>query len=141
MAFPSVSAPIFFLVFSLNRSNSGLILLRRVSDPIPQLRVVPKVCIWSLQVLSPLCCIFQLMSSPLIQEASCFPGIWDFLLATSSSPSSHCYILLFKFLTLSTSLQSPLIPDSSSPFPLPLLTSSQVCPPSNSSNYLGPPSK
>jgi hypothetical protein len=36
MAVPSVSAPLFVLVFPLDRRNSGLIFLRWVGDPIPQ---------------------------------------------------------------------------------------------------------
>jgi hypothetical protein len=36
MAFPSVSDLLFVLVFPLNRSNSGLKILRTVCGPIPQ---------------------------------------------------------------------------------------------------------
>jgi hypothetical protein len=39
MAFPSVSAPLFVPVFSLERINSGLKIWRWVGDPIPQLGV------------------------------------------------------------------------------------------------------
>ena len=63
MAFPSVSAPLFVPVFPLDRSNSGLKFLRWVGGPIPQLGAMPNLWIWSLQVLSPLCWVFQLMSS------------------------------------------------------------------------------
>ena len=63
MAFPSVSAPLFVPVFPLDRSNSGLKFWRWVGGPIPQLGAMPNLWIWSLQVLSPLCWVFQLMSS------------------------------------------------------------------------------
>jgi len=36
-------------------------------------------------VLPPLCGVFQLMPSPGVLGESCFPGIWDFLVATFSS--------------------------------------------------------
>ena len=63
MAFPSVSAPLFVPIFPLDRSNSGLKFWRWMGGPIPQLGAVPNLWIWSLQVLSPLCWVFQLMSS------------------------------------------------------------------------------
>ena len=65
MAFPSVSTPLFVPVFLLDRSNSVLIVLRWVCGPIPQLGAMPNLWMWSLWVLSPLCWVFQLMSSPL----------------------------------------------------------------------------
>ena len=65
MAFSSVSAPHFVPVFPLDRSNSGLKILRRVGVPIPQPGAMPNFSIRSLQVLSPLCWVFQLMLSPL----------------------------------------------------------------------------
>jgi hypothetical protein len=39
--------------------------LRWVGGPIPQPEAVPMQWIWSLQILSPICWLFQLMSSPL----------------------------------------------------------------------------
>jgi hypothetical protein len=65
MTFPSISVPLFVPVFPLDRSNSGLKFLRWVGGPIPQLEAMPIHWIWSLQVLSPLCWVFQLMSSSL----------------------------------------------------------------------------
>ena len=63
MAFPSVSAPLLVPVFPLDRSNFGLKFLRWVGGPISQLGAMPNLWIWSLQVLSPLYWVFQLMSS------------------------------------------------------------------------------
>jgi hypothetical protein len=63
MAFPSISAPLFVPAFPFDRSDSGLLFLRWVGGPIPQLEAKPTHWIWSLQVLSPLCWVFQLMSS------------------------------------------------------------------------------
>jgi hypothetical protein len=51
MAFPLVYPPFLVPVFSLDRNNSGLILLRWVGGPIPQPGTVPIHCIWFLQVL------------------------------------------------------------------------------------------
>ena len=62
-AFPSVSALLFVPIFPLDRNNSGLKILRWVVGPIPQQGDVPNLWIWSLQVLSPLYWVFQLMSS------------------------------------------------------------------------------
>ena len=53
MAFPSVSAPLFVTAFTFARRNSGLIFLRWVGGPIPQLGAMPIHWIWSLQVLFP----------------------------------------------------------------------------------------
>jgi hypothetical protein len=65
MAFHSVSAQLFVLMYPLDRRNSELILLRRAGGPIPQLGAVFNHWIWSLQVLWSLCWVFRLMSSPL----------------------------------------------------------------------------
>jgi hypothetical protein len=61
-------------VFPLDRSNFGLIFLRWVGGPIPQPGAVPNHWIWSLKVLSLLCWIFQLMSSPLDPGSLLLPG-------------------------------------------------------------------
>ena len=111
MAFPSVSAPLFVPIFPLDRSNSGLKFLRRVGDPIPQPGARPNLWIWSLQVLSPLCWVFQLMSS-LLGPGNLL-GPWHLGLS-SDCPQfhlPHCYIPPFKFLILCTSHQSPPISD------------------------------
>jgi hypothetical protein len=93
---PSLSAPLFVPVFPLDRNNSGLQFWKCVGLPIPQrgwgggvVVVVVVVNLWilSLQVLPPLCGVFQLMSSRGVLGSACFPGIWDFLVATPSSPS------------------------------------------------------
>ena len=65
MSFPSVSAPLFVPAVPFDRLNSGLIFLRWVGDPIPQPGALPIHWIWSQQVLSHLCWVFQLMSSML----------------------------------------------------------------------------
>lgn len=70
--------------------------------------------IWYLQVLSPLCCIFWLMSS-LLHPAS--PGFWDFLVATPNFPS-HTATLLLSYSWLCTSPLSPAVCTSPS-FPPP----------------------
>ena len=64
MAFPLVSVPLFVPVFPLDRNNSELKFWRWVGGPIPQLGAVPNCWIWSLQVLSPICWVHQLISSP-----------------------------------------------------------------------------
>jgi hypothetical protein len=63
MAFPSVSTTLFVPTFPFDMRNSGLIFFRWVGGLIPQLEAVSIHWIWSLQVLSPLCWVFQLMSS------------------------------------------------------------------------------
>ena len=65
MAFPSVSALVVIPAFPLESNSSGLKFLRWVGGPIPQLGAMPIYWRWSLQVLSPCCWVFQLMSSPL----------------------------------------------------------------------------
>ena len=57
----------FFFVpeFLLERSNSGLQILRGVEGPITQLGAISIYWRWSLQVVSSLCWVLQLMSSTL----------------------------------------------------------------------------
>jgi hypothetical protein len=69
MAFPSVSAPLFVPAFPLDRRNSDLIVLRWEGGFIPQTGPVLKLWIWSLQVFSSLCWVFQQMSYPLGPES------------------------------------------------------------------------
>jgi hypothetical protein len=96
-----------------------------VGSPILQLGAMPNHWIWSLQVLSPLCWVFQLMSSPL------GPGnlLLHWHLGLSSGhpqfPIPHCLIPLLNFLTLCTSPLSSPIPDPV-PLSLPLLSPSQA---------------
>ena len=68
MAFPTVSAPFFVPAFPLDRSNSGLKILRWLGTPILQPGAGPIDWRCSLQVLSTLCWVFRLMSSPLGPE-------------------------------------------------------------------------
>ena len=65
MAISSVSDPFFVPAFPLERNHSGLKILRWVGGPFLQLWSLPMHWIWSLQVQSPLCWVFQLMSSHL----------------------------------------------------------------------------
>ena len=110
MAFSSFSSSLFVPAFPLDRKNSGLIFLRWVGSPIPQPGAVPNLWIWSLQVLSPLCWVFQLMSS-LLGPGNLL-GPWHLGLSSGypQFPIPHCYTPLFKFLTLCTSPLSPLLP-------------------------------
>lgn len=57
---PSVSTLLFVPTFPFDRRNSGVIYLRWVGGSVPQLGAVP---VWSLQVLSTPCWVFQLKSS------------------------------------------------------------------------------
>jgi hypothetical protein len=102
-----------------DRRNSELIFLRHMCGPIPQLGAMTNLWIWSLQVLSPLCWVFQLMSSLL--------GPGSFLLSWHLGPSGGfsqfpiplCYTPMFNFLTLCT---FPLCPSTLDPalfFPSP----------------------
>ena len=74
--------------------------LKRVGGPIPQLAVIPNLWIWSLQVLSPLCWAFQLISSLwgpgnlLLSWHLGLPGGYP------QFPIPHCYTIPFNFLTL-----------------------------------------
>jgi hypothetical protein len=93
---------------------------------IPQLWATSNHWIWSLKVLSPLCWVFQLLFffSP---GASCFSGIWDYLVASPSSQSptaTHlCSISwsvvhhssLIQHLILSTFFHIALLPHSQAP--------------------------
>jgi hypothetical protein len=85
---------------------------------------MPNLWIWSLQVLSPLCWVFQLMSSLL------GPGIllvsWhlDILMATPRSPSPM-FTPLFNFLIFYT---SPLFPSTPDPDHLLLLSPKNLPP-------------
>jgi hypothetical protein len=91
MAFPSVPAPLFVYEFPLDRRKSTLKFLRCVSGPIPQPGVVPSHWIWSLQFLSLLCCVFQLMSFPLSPGNLLLP--WHLGLSSGypQLPFLHCY--------------------------------------------------
>jgi hypothetical protein len=108
-------------VFPFNSRNSGLIFLRWVGNPIPQLGALPMHWIWSLQVLYPLCWVFQLTSSLL--GLGNLLGPWNLGLS-SGYPQillPYCYTPPFKFPTLCTSPLSPLISEPALLFPLPPL--------------------
>ena len=117
---------IFVPAFPLDRNNSGLKFLRWVGVPISQLGAMPINWIWSLQVLSPLCFVFQLLSSLLGPRNLFFPDIREFLVASPSSPSPTAKHLhsIFRPLYFSPSLPTP------DPAPLfsPPSLSSQVLP-------------
>ena len=119
MVFPSVSALHFAPPpFPLDRNNSGLKCLRWIGGPIPQLGAVPIHWIWTLQVLSPLCWVFWLMSSPSGPENLLLP--WHLGLSSGypQFPIPHCYTPPFNFLTLCTDPAPLFFPPP--PFPLPL---------------------
>jgi hypothetical protein len=115
MAFPSISAPFFFVpAFPLHRNNTELKTLRWLGGPIPQLGAMAIWWIGSLQVVSCLCWVFWLMSLPLLPRNLLLP--WHLGLSSGyhQLPTSHCYRILFDFLTLCTSLLSH--PISNCPF-------------------------
>jgi hypothetical protein len=123
VAFPSVSAPLFVPEFTFDRRNSGILeFLKWVGSP--QLGAVAIHWIWSPQVLSLLCWVFRLMSSLL--GSGTLSGPWHLRLSSGSLqfPLPHCYTPPFKFLILCTSPPSPV--SEPAPFPLPLLSSSQI---------------
>lgn len=64
MPFPSISVPFFVPAFYLNRNGSGLKFLRWVGGPILSWELCLSTGTVSLQVLSALCLVFRLMSSP-----------------------------------------------------------------------------
>jgi hypothetical protein len=81
-------------------------------------------------------------SHPLwVLGASCFPGVWDPTVPISSFsfPPHPRYILLFNFLTLSTSLISPPVPDTAYLFPPPLPSLPGYPPLHLSRSSCGPP--
>ena len=63
MVFSSDSTLLFILCYPVDRNNSRLKILRWVGGSIPQPGAMPKLWIWSIEVLSPLWWVFQLMSS------------------------------------------------------------------------------
>ena len=101
----------------------------------PPIRDLPNLWIWSLPVLPHLCWVFQPISFffVCVLEVSCFPGIWDLPVATSSSPFPipHYYTPVFWFLTHCISFQSSPISD-----PVPLSPPNHVFIPSPSILYL-----
>jgi hypothetical protein len=139
MDFPSASAPFFVPAFPLNRKNSGLKFLRWVSGPTPQLGQCLSNGGGLYRLYLPFVGYFSYCHLLWVLGASCFPGIWDFLVATPSFPSLHCYIFLFNFPILCISLLFPyqILPPFPSSFSLP----PRSFPPSTSHNYFVPPYK
>ena len=121
MVIPSVFAPLFVPTFPLYMRNSALIFLRRVCGPIPQLGAVPIHWIWSLQILSPLCWVFWLMSFLLCPGKGLGPWHQGLSSGYCQFPLPHCYTTPFKFLTLCTSPSTPVC-DPASLFPPPPLS-------------------
>jgi len=103
---------------------------------IPQIGVMPNLWLWSLQVLLPLCWIFQLMSS-LLDPGSLSPS-WHLGISSGYTqlPIHNCYTPLFNFLTPCL-FPYMILP----PFSLSLFSPSQVSTPSTSRDYFAPPSK
>ena len=130
----------FVLAFLLNKNHSGLKFLRWVDGSIPQPGAMPILWVWSLQVLSPLCSVFQLMSSLLGPENLLLP--WHLGLSSSypQFPIPHCYTPLFNFLTICTS--SSLFPHLIlAPFSCPSSFSPRSLPPSTSHDCFVSPFK
>ena len=90
MAFPLVSALLFVPKFPLDRNNSGLKFVRWVDGSIPQLEALPIYWWWSLQVLSPLCWVFWLMSTLLGPGNLLVP--WSLELSSGSPFPSELHI-------------------------------------------------
>ena len=110
MAFPSVSALLFFPAFPLDRRNSGLNFEKGWGGSNPQLVAIPNLWIWSL-LLSPFGWAFQLMSSQLCPESRLLPWHQGLSVGYPQFPTSHCYTPVFNLLTLCISPPSPLTLD------------------------------
>jgi hypothetical protein len=94
---------------------------------IPQTGPVLKLWIWSLQVFSSLCWVFQQMSYPLGPESLLLSLHLWLSSGCPQMPIPHCYTPPFNFLTLCTSPPSPPPHLRSCPtFSFPLLSPSQV---------------
>jgi hypothetical protein len=84
---------LFVPVFPLDRNISGLKLLRCMGNPIPQLGAMPVYWRSSLQVVSPICCVFCLKSSLLAPKSLSLPWSLGFSSGCPSclSPSATCF--------------------------------------------------
>jgi hypothetical protein len=85
MTFPSISAPFFSFfvsVFSVDRNNSELKILRWVCLSIPFLVAMSVKLRWSLQILSLHCWVFRLISSLL--GSGKLLHLWDLELSSDS---------------------------------------------------------
>ena len=86
MAFPSVSVHFFVPVFPLDMNISELKILRCVGGSIPQRGAIPIYCVlYKLNL--PIVRYFGESHHHWALGASLFPGVGDFLVANSSSPS------------------------------------------------------
>ena len=137
MAFPSVSALLFFPAFPLDRRNSGLNFEKGWGGSNPQLVVIPNLWIWSL-LLSPFGWAFQLMSSHFCLE-NLLPS-WHQGLSVGypQFPTSHCYTPVFNLLTLCISPPSPLTLDPAILFLLAFSLSPKPFSPCTSCDYFAP---
>ena len=110
MAFPSVSALLFFPAFPLDRRNSGLNFEKGWGGSNPQLVAIPNLWIWSL-LISPLGWAFQLMSSQFCLESLLLSWHQGLSVGYPQFPTSPCYPPLFNLLTLHIFPPSPLTLD------------------------------
>ena len=116
---------LFVPAFPFDRRNSELIFLRWVGGPILQRGAVPIHWIWSLQILSPVCWVFWLMSSLLGPRNLLGPWHLELFTGYPQFPFSYCYSIPFKFLTVHTS-PSPLYLNQLPLFPPPPLSFSNL---------------
>jgi hypothetical protein len=136
MAFPRPMFHFFVPVFPLDRNISGLKFLRWVGGPIPKRWAMPIYWRWPLEVVSLLCWLFPLKSSPLAPGSLSLP--WNLALS-SGYPSSP---LLRASIQFPDPLYFSPVPShtcSCLPFsPFPLLSLPPSLPPSNSCDYFVP---
>ena len=119
MAFPSVSALLFFPAFPLDRRNSGLNFEKGWGGSNPQLVAIPNLWIWSL-LISPLGWAFQLMSSQFCLESLLLSWHQGLSVGYPQFPTSPCYPPLFNLLALHIFPPSPLTLDPVFLFSLPI---------------------
>jgi hypothetical protein len=115
--------------------------LRRVYDPIPQLGVLSKLRILFLQVLYPLCWVFQITSSLLGPGKLLLPWHLGLSGGCTQFPIPHCYTPLFDFPALCTTPLSPSILDTAPFFLFPSCLPPNSLLPSNSHDYFVSPFK
>jgi hypothetical protein len=119
------SAPLFVPVFPFDRNNSGLKILRWMSGLISQLGAMSNYLRWSLQVLSPLCWVFRVMSPPLGLENHLLPWCLGLSSGSTPPPTAICFYSFSWPIGLLSWLFSYLILP-----PLPPLLSPSQAPPS-----------
>lgn len=113
---------------SFKQNNSGLEILRWMGGPIFQLRAMPSYYRWSLQILSPCCSAFQLMSCPLgpgrllhpwFLVVTQFPHLPTATYCYSFSWPSGIFFCLFPYLVLSPFFPLPSHSHAGPTHPLP----------------------